>query len=211
MNSFLQKLALVQKRLNGNLTFLRRIKMNRQMFFTGAVVVIVCVAGLLLWRTTVRKKNSFSIASPAFSSRVLESKYTCDGANLNPPLTLSNLPQGAKSYAIVMEELDSKGKVSNPRKINWIMWNVPTDTANTTITEGIRPAGTIGRSFVGNFAYAGPCPDKGQQKQYMVHAYVLNSEQLSINSAASVEDFDSAIAGKVIGEEILRTSYKRAN
>ncbi len=45
---------------------------------------------------TTEKK--LTVSSPAFgNNQSIPSKYTCDGSNVNPPLTIENVPSEAKS------------------------------------------------------------------------------------------------------------------
>ncbi len=64
-------------------------------------------------------------------------RYTCDGEDVNPSLTIEDIPDGAVSLALHMEDVDSrKGTWTH-----WLAWNIPlhdtlVDAAELTCTYG---------------------------------------------------------------------------
>jgi hypothetical protein len=56
----------------------------------------------------VKKSKEFSISSPAFKEGgMIPAKYTCDGENLSPPLTIDNVPSDTGAMALVIADLDA--------------------------------------------------------------------------------------------------------
>ena len=50
--------------------------------------------------------KSLVIRSSAFENNMaIHSKYTADGDNINPPLTIENLPNNTQSLALTIEDL----------------------------------------------------------------------------------------------------------
>lgn len=48
------------------------------------------------------------IASPVFQhNQDIPSKYTCDGENINPPLSFSDVPENAKSLVLIVDDSDA--------------------------------------------------------------------------------------------------------
>jgi phosphatidylethanolamine-binding protein (PEBP) family uncharacterized protein len=46
------------------------------------------------------------IKSPAFENNgSIPVRYTCVGANINPELTITDMPDGVKSLALIMDDL----------------------------------------------------------------------------------------------------------
>jgi Raf kinase inhibitor-like YbhB/YbcL family protein len=177
-------------------------------------VVVILLIAALLWGAIVgvlllmRGENEdtarFALTSTAFSNNeALPPKYSCDEGNLNPPFEFVSPPKNTKSFAILMEDTTNK----KDRPIHWMTWNIPAESLS--VTEGIRPPGTVARSYIGNFRYDGPCPPPGETHTYVFHLYALEIESLTVNATASRKDFDDAIKGKVVAEAKLTTSYKR--
>jgi Raf kinase inhibitor-like YbhB/YbcL family protein len=80
---------------------------------------------------------------------LLPGKYSCHGANINPPLSISNIPENTKSLALIMETCDLNSNVLT----HWVLWNVP---ATGKILEN-EQRGESGVNDFGGVGYCGPC------------------------------------------------------
>jgi hypothetical protein len=62
------------------------------------------------------------LASPAIPpSGEIPSQYTCDGADISPPLTWSGLPSGTQSLIVVVEDPDAPSGVFH----HWAAFSMP--------------------------------------------------------------------------------------
>ena len=53
--------------------------------------------------------SSIELTSPAFiDGSDIPTKYTCDGEDVSPPLEWSNLPEGTKSIALIVDDPDAQ-------------------------------------------------------------------------------------------------------
>src|ERR1700739_3117200 len=89
--------------------------------------------------------SQLDIKSSAFKSGdYIPEKYSCTGKNINPPLSISNIPKEAKSLALIVEDPDAPKGVFD----HWIAWNIP--VSQTEIKEnsspGIQGANGSGKS-----------------------------------------------------------------
>ena len=78
------------------------------------------------------------LTSPAFDHNgKIPSKYTCDGANVNPELHISDVPANAKSLVLIFDDPDIPDFVREKFKVqawdHWVVFNMPVNT--TTIKE----------------------------------------------------------------------------
>ena len=71
--------------------------------------------------TTESKISTLTIGSSEFiNESEIPTKYTCDGENINPPLSVGDLPKETISLAIIVDDPDAKTKTWT----HWIMWNI---------------------------------------------------------------------------------------
>ena len=99
-------------------------------------------------------KHGITVTSPAFSNgKSIPPKYTCDGKNISPPLTIHGLPKETKSMVLIVEDPDAPMGVWD----HWIVWNIE---PSTQIVENTIP-GIEGINSFNRNHYGGPCPPAG--------------------------------------------------
>src|ERR1051325_11461887 len=104
--------------------------------------------------------RNMTLRSSAFANNAaIPAKYTCDGANVSPPLAISGVPPAAKSLALTVDDPDAPGGSFT----HWLVWKIPPST--TSIAEG-QHLGTEEQNGFGKPGYGGPCPPSG------LHHYV---------------------------------------
>ena len=145
------------------------------------------------------------ITSSAFKQNgKIPSLYTCDGENVNPPLAFDNVPESAKSLALIMEDPDVP-KHLRPDGMwdHWIVWNMPADTKG--IEENTVAPGTTGLSTREVNAYGGPCPPD-REHRYFFELFALDIE-LDLLPQSKKADLESAMQGHIIGQAELMGTY----
>jgi len=141
------------------------------------------------------------IRSPAFeNNKLIPSKYTCDGEDVNPPLTIEGMPEKTKSLALFIEDPDAPAGLW----IHWVVWNIP--PANM-IGEDIVP-GTEGLNTNKKHSYHGPCPPSGTHR-YFFKVYALDTK-LNLTALAEKEDVENAMQSHVLAKGELMGLYRRA-
>src|ERR1700748_1303311 len=83
----------------------------------------------------------------------------CPGQNVSPQLAWSNAPEGTKSFAILMYDIDG---LAGAGVSHWVAYNIAPTTHE--LAEGDATAGkgyTGGSGTRGNASYVGPCPPRG--------------------------------------------------
>ncbi|HID17248.1 TPA: YbhB/YbcL family Raf kinase inhibitor-like protein, partial [Candidatus Bathyarchaeota archaeon] len=52
--------------------------------------------------------KELKVTSPAFENKgFIPKKYTCDGEDVNPPLNIEGIPEGAKSLVLIVDDPDA--------------------------------------------------------------------------------------------------------
>lgn len=149
------------------------------------------------------KKMGLKISSSAFEhNKSIPEKYTCDGSNVNPALAFENVPAGARSLALIMDDPDAPAGMF----VHWVVWNM--DPKTTGIKENTVPAGAAqGINDFRKHNYGGPCPPSGTHR-YFFKLYALDTA-LSISGDSSKTDLEKAMKGHILAESEMIGLYKR--
>ena len=153
---------------------------------------------------TYGKEAQMKITSTAFGNNgQIPAKYTCDGADMNPPLGFEGVPAGTKSLALIADDPDAPMGTW----VHWVVWNI--DPKTTGIAENSIAKGAIqGLNDFGTQAYGGPCPPSGTHR-YFFKLYALDTA-LGIKANAKKADLEAAMKGHILGEAQLVGLYKRS-
>jgi len=126
-------------------------------------------------------------------------KFTCEGDNRSPVLTWSDLPEGTRSLALVLDDPDSASGLF----VHWVLYNIP-PTVNR-LAEGLpqEPAlpgiGTQGANSYGRTGYNGPCPPRGTVHRYYFHLYALDTAP-TLPGDLTAAELRKTIQGHVLSE-----------
>jgi Raf kinase inhibitor-like YbhB/YbcL family protein len=145
----------------------------------------------------------FALDSSAFdNAQPIPSRHSCEGEDVSPPLRWSNVPQGTRSLALVVDDPDAPGAVFT----HWIAWGL--DPAAGGLGEG-EPAPREGRNDFGRSGYRGPCPPPGHGRhRYVFRLYALDT-QPELAAGAAKAELEQAIAAHVLTTAELVGTYER--
>ena len=118
-------------------------------------------------KTVKQSAKTMKISSVFENNGKIPKKYTCDGANVSPPLKISSVPKNAKSLALI---LDDPGAPSGTFT-HWVIFGI--SPKKTQFTEGEKKGFTEGITSLGKPGYVGPCPPSGVH-QYFFKLYALD-------------------------------------
>ena len=146
------------------------------------------------------------ITSSAFENRQsIPSRYTCDGDDLIPPLSFEEIPAGATSLALVMDDPDVPPPGSGRVWDHWVVWNIPSTTRS--IEEGVPPQGVQGRNSWGRNDWGGPCPPD-REHRYFFRLYALDTI-LDLGRSSGKKDLERAMEEHILAKAELIGLYNR--
>ncbi len=142
------------------------------------------------------------------SQQPIPTKYTCDGENVSPPLKFLQIPKGAKSLVLIVDDPDAPHGTFD----HWVVWNLPPHLKE--ILEGaeefkrLSPPPQQGiNSFKKSF-YQGPCPPAGKPHHYHFKLYALDI-QLALTGGATKQQVEEAMQGYIVDWTELVGTYQR--
>jgi len=152
---------------------------------------------------------SFSLTSSAFTNGGrIPRKYTCEGDDTSPPLSWSEVPSGARSLALIVDDPDAPDPAKPQRVyVHWVVYNIPSGATQTG--EGASPSGAAtGTNDFGKQAWGGPCPPIGRHR-YFFKLYALDTT-LDLQSPKK-KDLESAMQGHILAQAELMGTYQKGD
>jgi Raf kinase inhibitor-like YbhB/YbcL family protein len=146
---------------------------------------------------------ALKVSSPAFADgAAIPRKYTCEGQNLSPPLEWEDVPDAAKSIAVICDDPDAPSGTFT----HWVLYDLPASTRTLAEAQAI---GTAGMNSFGHAKYGGPCPPKGHgAHHYRFHVYALGVESLGGRRLSKEAALD-AMRGHILAEGEVVGTYER--
>jgi Raf kinase inhibitor-like YbhB/YbcL family protein len=152
--------------------------------------------------------EQMEITSSAFEEgQMIPKKYTCDDVDISPPIKLANVPEGAKTIALICDDPDAPVGTW----VHWVLFNLPANI--TELPEKVPPDEVLsngakqGTSDFGRIGYGGPCPPSGTHRYYF-KVYSLDKE-LDLKPGATKAELLKAMEGHIVAEGQLMGKYKR--
>ncbi|OIO19790.1 MAG: YbhB/YbcL family Raf kinase inhibitor-like protein [Candidatus Magasanikbacteria bacterium CG_4_9_14_0_2_um_filter_41_10] len=143
-------------------------------------------------------------SSAFFNEMCIPAIYTCDGQDISPPLTISDVPSEAKSLALIMDDPDAMKPTGNVWN-HWLVWNI--DPTTVHISEGEEPVGTHGTGTGGETIYHGPCPPDAEHR-YSFRLYALDT-MLDLQEGSTKGELEQAMDGHILAQVELAGTYNR--
>jgi len=151
---------------------------------------------------------TMEIKSQAFAhGALIPPKYTCDGADVSPPLSWSGAPAATRSFALISDDPDAPAGTW----VHWVAWNIPAGAQS--LEEGVPKKETLpsgarqGSNDFGSTGYGGPCPPSGTHR-YFFKLYALDAT-LDLPAATTKKDLERAMQGHIRAQAELMGKYAR--
>jgi Raf kinase inhibitor-like YbhB/YbcL family protein len=83
-----------------------------------------------------------TLTSSAFADGgQIPAKYTQTGGEMSPPLSWSNVPEGAASFVLIVHDVDAAIGNGTDDLLHWLVWNIPATT--TSLPEHVPVASQL--------------------------------------------------------------------
>lgn len=153
---------------------------------------------------------AFELTSSAFApNQTIPAKYTCDGADVSPPLAWKDAPPATKSFALVCDDPDAPVGTW----VHWVVWDIP--ATKHDLPENVSKAPTLddgtrqGTNDFKRSGYNGPCPPPGHgPHRYFFKLYAVDSV-LGIAPGSTKAALEKAITGHTLARAELIGRYER--
>jgi phosphatidylethanolamine-binding protein (PEBP) family uncharacterized protein len=179
-----------------------------------AILILVTMAAFT-------SNKTLTVTSYAFTNNGnIPVKYTCVGQQASPPLNIGNIPEGAKSLVIIVDDPDAPIKpaatapivtnakhkktapAKHPKKVtetppayftHWLMWNIDVDGGSIPENFKNDNEGTNSAQQIG---YAGICPPTGTH-HYHFKVYALDIK-LNIPKTTDKAALEKVMQGHIL-------------
>jgi Raf kinase inhibitor-like YbhB/YbcL family protein len=138
---------------------------------------------------------------------MIPDRYTCDGADISPPLEWRLVPENTKSIALICDDPDAPVGTW----VHWVYYDIPSNTKG--LPENIAPqenpenGGKQGTNDFRKIGYGGPCPPGGTHRYYF-KIYALDAI-LNLPAGIDKKQLLKAMEGHIVGQAQLMGKYKR--
>ncbi len=156
---------------------------------------------------------TFKLTSPAFQPNgSIPSKYTCEGSDTSPPLEWADVPAGAKSLALIVDDPDAPDPAKPQRTyVHWVVYNIQpgtTQLAENAAKSGLPTGAQNGSNDWKKQTYGGPCPPIGRHR-YFFKLSALDTQLTDLNNPTKA-DLEKAMQGHIVGHTELVGTYEKA-
>jgi phosphatidylethanolamine-binding protein (PEBP) family uncharacterized protein len=148
--------------------------------------------------------GKITLTSSAFKAGgPIPTRYTCDGADVSPPLEWHGVPHGTAELFLIA--VDLSGSTSDA--IQWAVAGIPPSSSG--LSAGGLPAGAVaGLNSAGKAGWGGVCGAKGQVHHVAFLFYALK-QKLGLKSGFNPVVARDALKGSTLGTGLTLAVYNR--
>ena len=174
------------------------------------------ISVLVLFSMTIpanaQEGKNMQLTSPSFENQSrMASEFTCDGEDISPALEWSAVPEGTRSFALVVDDPDAPDP-AHPKMtwVHWVLYNIP--AAARSLPQAVKdqdlPQGTLqGLNDWKKTGYGGPCPPIGEHR-YFHKLYALDTVLPNLARPTKAK-LEKAMEGHILFKAELIGLYQR--
>jgi len=142
------------------------------------------------------------LSSPAFvDGGPIPSEYVCSNNGMYAPLTFENVPEGAASLAVIVEDPDAQGDGA----VLLVLYNID-PTVPGAVWYDPPKGSVVGTNDVGGRDYSSPCPSPGSYR-YIYTLYALDTT-FSETSAYNGAELLDAMRNHIVAQTAISGTYE---
>lgn len=155
---------------------------------------------------SVTATGTFTLSSTAFADgEAIPREFTCDGANVSPPLAWTGVPVGTVTLVLLVDDPDANGFV------HWIVLDLPGGDGD--VPKAVSPSAASpqqARNDFGDTGWGGPCPPSGTHHyRFTLTALGAKLGVADHPTRAAVRDAMAGAGASMLGTATLTATYRR--
>ncbi len=138
--------------------------------------------------------TAFKLSSPDFQyGDTMPVAFTCKGANQAPTLEWRDVPEGTKTFVLIVDDPDAPSGTWN----HWVLYNIPSTSNSVSDHTSV---GTNGVNSALHERYDGPCPPEGTgEHRYFFKLYAVDTILDVPSKNASKDRVKRGMSGHILG------------
>ena len=155
---------------------------------------------------------SLTLTSTAFQhDGEIPVQYTCEGDDISPALSWVEVPAGAASLVLIVDDPDAPDpKAPKMTWVHWVLYGLPPDARGlpeAVTAKALPPGAREGTNDWKRTGYGGPCPPIGRHR-YFFKLYALDSELPDLAHPTKAK-LEAAMEGHVLEKAQLMGTYQK--
>lgn len=174
------------------------------------LIIVILILGFVFKQKNIDQKEDFGkikegnmkLTTAFANNENIPSKYTCDGEDAAPELTISEVPSDAKSLVLIVDDPDAPMGTW----VHWLVYDIPVSTTKID-AKNLPKEAKQGMTDFGRVGWGGPCPPSGTHR-YFFKIYAID-KVLDLPVGATKSQLEHAIKEHIIEKTELIGLYKR--
>ncbi len=118
----------------------------------------------------------FALSSDAFrNGGIIPPVYTCRGQGISPRLSWNNVPEGTRSFVVILEDPDAPSGTFS----HWVVYNIPSEKrelpSSFPLTPSLPDGTRQGMNDFRKIGYGAPCPPHGKPHRYRFRIFAVDT------------------------------------
>lgn len=156
--------------------------------------------------TSTSAPRPFAVTSPRFTrGGTIPAEFTCEGADVNPPLEIVGIPEGTESLVLVVDDPDAPLGTWD----HWVEFDIAAGPRSFDVPRDAGALGAQGTNSWNLEGYRGPCPPQGDDAHtYHFRIYAIDGF-LDLPAGVDGDTVRTAMEDRVIDSAELSGTYSR--